>query len=103
MIFTTFKAFSVVLRSCDYSLPIPNKTLSKKKKKLPSKYTSLLRSGKPVQRNYQDFFKGFKTSCVLYGLIVMRCAIWYHLHNSKNVKNTHGAVLPLVKLQAKGG
>ena len=32
--------------------------------------------------------------------VVMRCAIWYHLHNLKNVKNTHGGVLPLVKLQA---
>ena len=27
--------------------------------------------------------------------IVMRCAIWYHLHNLKNVKNTHGGVLLL--------
>ena len=27
-------------------------------------------------------------------------AIWYHLYNSKNVKNTHGKVLRLVKLQA---
>ena len=25
----------------------------------------------------------------------MRCAIWYHLHNFKNVKNTHGGVLLL--------
>ena len=33
---------------------------------------------------------------------VMRCAIWYHLYNLKNVKNTHGGVLLLVKLQAKG-
>ena len=32
---------------------------------------------------------------------VMRCAIWYHLYNLKNVKNTHGGVLTLVKLQAK--
>ena len=31
---------------------------------------------------------------------VMRCAIWYHLYNLKNVKNTHGGVLILVKLQA---
>ena len=31
---------------------------------------------------------------------VMRCAIWYHLCNLKNVKNTHGGVLLLVKLQA---
>ena len=30
----------------------------------------------------------------------MRCAIWYHLYNLKNVKNTHGGVLILVKLQA---
>ena len=34
-------------------------------------------------------------------LFVMRCAIWYHLYNSKNVKNTHGGVLILVKLQAE--
>ena len=31
---------------------------------------------------------------------VMRWAIWYHLYNFKNVKNTHGEVLILVKLQA---
>ena len=31
----------------------------------------------------------------------MRCAIWYHLYNLKNVKNTHGGVLILVKLQAQ--
>ena len=24
---------------------------------------------------------------------MMRCAIWYHLYNLKNVKNTHGGVL----------
>ena len=28
----------------------------------------------------------------------MFCAIWYHLYNLKNVKNTHGGVLLLVKL-----
>ena len=32
---------------------------------------------------------------------VMFCAIWYHLQNFKNVKNTHGGVLLLVKLLAK--
>ena len=31
---------------------------------------------------------------------VMRCAIWYHLYNLKNVKNTYGGVLILLKLQA---
>ena len=30
----------------------------------------------------------------------MRSAIWYHLYNLKNVKNNHGGVLILVKLQA---
>ena len=29
----------------------------------------------------------------------MLCAIWYHLYNLKNVKNTHGRVLLLVKLK----
>ena len=33
-------------------------------------------------------------------LYVVRCAIWYHLYNLKNMKNTHGGVLILVKLQA---
>ena len=32
---------------------------------------------------------------------MMRCVIWYHLYNLKNVKQTHGGVLLLVKLQAK--
>ena len=32
----------------------------------------------------------------------MFCVVWYHLHNLKNVKNTHGGVLLLVKFQAKG-
>ena len=30
----------------------------------------------------------------------MFCAIWYHWHNLENVKNTHGVVILLVKLQA---
>ena len=31
---------------------------------------------------------------------MLRCAICYHLYKLKNVKNTHGGVLLLVKLQA---
>ena len=34
-------------------------------------------------------------------LYVMLCAIWYYLYNFKNVKNTHGGVILLVKLQAE--
>ena len=33
---------------------------------------------------------------------MVRCAIWYHLYNVKNVKNTHGRVLLVVKMQADG-
>ena len=35
-----------------------------------------------------------------WGINVMLCAIWYHLHNFKNVKNTHGGVLLSVKLRS---
>ena len=31
----------------------------------------------------------------------MLCGIWCHLHNLKNVKNTHVRVLLFVKLQAE--
>ena len=31
----------------------------------------------------------------------MLCAILYYLYNLKNIKNTHGGMLLLVKLQAK--
>ena len=31
-------------------------------------------------------------------LFEVRCAIWYHLYNLKNVKNTHGGVLILSKV-----
>ena len=31
----------------------------------------------------------------------MCCTIWYQLFNLENVKNTHGGVLLLVKLQAE--
>ena len=34
-------------------------------------------------------------------IYVMFCSVWYLLYNLKNVKNTHGVVLLLVKLQAK--
>ena len=34
-------------------------------------------------------------------LFVVLCAIWDHSYNLKNVKNTHGGALLLVKLQAE--
>ena len=44
----------------------------------------------------KDLFLANATQYIWYEL-----AIWYHLYNLKNVKNTHGKVLILVKLQAK--
>ena len=42
-----------------------------------------------------------RTFCIKLSVkkFVMRCAIWYHLYNLKNVKNTHRGVFYLVKLQ----
>ena len=48
---------------------------------------------------FKDKFKG--DDCVFTQKYVMRCEIWYHLYNLENVKNTHGGVLILVKLQLK--
>ena len=41
-----------------------------------------------------------KTGIIMSDEYVMRCAIWYHLYNFKNVKNAHGGMLLLIKLQA---
>ena len=48
----------------------------------------------PLQRRIQN------PSNISYRAFVMRCAIWYHLYSLKNMKNTHGGVLILVRLQA---
>ena len=37
----------------------------------------------------------FSTPCGQFGY---QSTIWYHLHNLKNVKNTHGGVLLLINL-----
>ena len=42
-----------------------------------------------------------KTSCFtwyhfFWFILLMRCAIWYHLYNFRNMKNTHGGVLSKV-------
>ena len=34
-------------------------------------------------------------------ILVMLCAIWYHLYNLKNVKNSHGRVLLLDQKQTR--
>ena len=54
-----------------------------------------IRKNKETRLKYQGFRKDFPNK------IVVRCAIWQHLYNFKKVKNTHGGVLILVKLQAK--
>ena len=46
---------------------------------------------------YSNFKKNIFGKC--FSRDVMRCVTWYHLCNLKNVKNTHGGVVYLVKLQ----
>ena len=53
--------------------------------------------------NSKDGAVSLKAEGTLYtsnGAYVTHCAIWYHLYNLKNVKNTFGLLLILVKLQA---
>ena len=55
---------------------------------------------------FLDFLKTFQSYGLIFaqmrfGLIIsnaMRCAIWYHMYNLNNVKNTHRGVLLLVRL-----
>ena len=43
------------------------------------------------------FLNGSCYHLMLFGTIcVIFCAIWYHLYNFKNAKNTHGGVVLLV-------
>ena len=57
---------------------------------------------KGINLNIFPFFSPKRIYEYTYVFIyVLRCAIWYHLYNLKNVKNTHEGVLRLVKLQAK--
>ena len=53
------------------------------------------------QTNTALFSVVHQTNTSVRELNVMRCAIWYHLYNLKNVKNIHGGMLILVKLQAE--
>ena len=53
---------------------------------------------KTKSRRFAKFKDCRQISLLILSKFVMRCAIWYHLYNLKNVKNTHGGVLILVKL-----
>ena len=58
-------------------------------------------------REIYEYFKILLWRFLQESLYVVRCAIWYHLYNVKNLnnfvqfKNTHGGVLVLVKVQAE--
>ena len=55
-----------------------------------------MRGGTRAIKTHTFIFKSFSDDS---WKNVMFCAIWYHLYNLKNVKNTDGGVLLLVKLQ----
>ena len=48
----------------------------------------------------KQVWSSFETVMSIWIKYFERCAIWYYSYNLKNVKNTHGGVLILVKLQA---
>ena len=57
-------------------------------------------SSRPLQTIYPGP-KLIKVTSILKSYLTVQplfCAIWYHLYNLKNVKNTYGGVLLLVKL-----
>ena len=52
-----------------------------------------------LKKNLYKIYKIYK-SIQMPQKYVVRCVIWYHMYNLKNVKNTHGGVVLSVKLQA---
>ena len=100
------KQSNKILASLKQRKPVAiNKTVKQKKELLPtSQEWDLLRNIKPD--NAGLYTLGIKDVGVRKNLalnavrtsFVMRCTIWYHLYNLKNVKNTLGGVLLLVKL-----
>ena len=53
-----------------------------------------------LNTSQEPLFDGIYRRATNMEAYVMFYAIWYHLNNLKNVKNTHGGVLFLAKLQA---
>ena len=48
-----------------------------------------------IDLKFPKKFAAFNSHVLIANSGVMFCAIWYHLHNLKNVKNTYGGVLLL--------
>ena len=54
-----------------------------------------------MSETWECAFKLNYKKLISWRIFVMFCAIWYHLYNFKNVKNSHGRVLPLVNSRLK--
>ena len=63
-------------------------------------FAILIQYGKLVEFIFTIHVRKLKFAEIM-PIFVVRCAIWYHLYNFKNVKNTHEEVLILVKSQAE--
>ena len=52
--------------------------------------------------DFEKLFAHYKDvtlmSFLSFSIDVVRCGIWYHSYNLKNVKNTHGGVLISVRI-----
>ena len=66
--------------------------------KLPSFYSG---NFKILKNTFRQFIPNHPPKHAITITNVMLCVIWYNSHDLKNVKNTHGGVLLLVKLQAE--
>ena len=72
--------------------------------KLLKKLSMTKHKSSQTNRTFSTDFHSVFTKIILgtYVLIILYVilfAIWYHLHNLKNAKNTHGEVILFVKLQ----
>ena len=96
---TKQQKLSVVLIDRDLKF---NKYVLSQCKRVGKTLITLIRISKIIifsQRT--NIMKVFIESQFGYCSFMVRCEIWYHFYNLKNMKNTHGGVLLLVKLQAK--
>ena len=59
-------------------------------------FTSALVLAGVISKDHCRYVKKYRS--LFHRRTVMSCAIWHRLCNFKNVKNTHGGVLLLVKL-----
>ena len=85
---------------CQYKLIPPVEASRNYCGKRCSEKICKIQGKEPVMGYFLVELPNHNKDAVTWHKCVMLCAIWYHFYNLKNVKNAHGEVLLLVKLQA---